>query len=79
VTSDKFSAPKPGRNPYRCANGFFDRTAAQLVGLEPYRPGHIPVVFIHGVGSSSARWTNLINELQSDPVIREASQFSSFY
>jgi len=57
---------------------FFDRTAAQLVGLEPYRPGQIPVVFIHGTGSSSGRWANLINELQSDPVIRENFQFWSF-
>jgi pimeloyl-ACP methyl ester carboxylesterase len=57
---------------------FFDRTASQLVGLEPYRPGQIPVVFIHGTGSSSGRWANLINELQSDPVIREGFQFWSF-
>ena len=57
---------------------FFDRTEAQLVGLEPYRPGQIPVVFIHGTGSSSGRWANLINDLQSDPVIREGFQFWSF-
>ena len=57
---------------------FFDRTAAQLVGLEPYRPGQIPVVFIHGTGSSSGRWANLINDLQSDPAIREGFQFWSF-
>jgi pimeloyl-ACP methyl ester carboxylesterase len=57
---------------------FFDRTAAQLVGLEPYRPGQIPVVFIHGTGSSSGRWANLINDLQSYPVIREGFQFWSF-
>jgi pimeloyl-ACP methyl ester carboxylesterase len=57
---------------------FFDRSAAQLVGLEPYRPGQIPVVFIHGTGSSSGRWANLINDLQSDPVIREGFQFWSF-
>jgi pimeloyl-ACP methyl ester carboxylesterase len=57
---------------------FFDRAAAQLVGLEPYRPGQIPVVFIHGTGSSSGRWANLINDLQSDPAIREGFQFWSF-
>jgi pimeloyl-ACP methyl ester carboxylesterase len=57
---------------------FFDRTAAQLVGLEPYRPGQIPVIFIHGTGSSAGRWADLINDLQSDPAIREGYQFWSF-
>jgi pimeloyl-ACP methyl ester carboxylesterase len=63
--------------------GFFDgnvvhRTAAHLVGLEPYRRGQIPVVFIHGTGSSAGRWANLINDLQSDAVLREGYQFWSF-
>jgi len=57
---------------------FFHRTEARLVGLEPYRAGQIPVVFIHGTGSSPGRWANLINDLQSDPVIREGYQFWSF-
>jgi pimeloyl-ACP methyl ester carboxylesterase len=57
---------------------FFHQTAPQLVGLEPYRPGQIPVVFIHGTASSSGRWANLINDLQGDPVIRERYQFWSF-
>jgi pimeloyl-ACP methyl ester carboxylesterase len=56
----------------------FDRAEAQLTGLEPYRPGQIPVVFIHGTASASGRWANLINDLQSDPVIRENFQFWSF-
>jgi len=57
---------------------FFDRASAQLVGLEPYRSGLIPVVFIHGTGSSSGRWANLINDLQSDPDIHKGFQFWSF-
>jgi pimeloyl-ACP methyl ester carboxylesterase len=57
---------------------FFDRAEAQLTGLEPYRPGQIPVVFIHGTASSSGRWANLINDLQNDPAIRENFQFWSF-
>jgi pimeloyl-ACP methyl ester carboxylesterase len=57
---------------------FFDRAEANLTGLEPYRPGQIPVVFIHGTASSSGRWAGLINDLQSDPVIRENFQFWSF-
>jgi pimeloyl-ACP methyl ester carboxylesterase len=57
---------------------FFDRVGAHLVGLEPYRRGQIPIVFIHGTGSSAGRWANLINDLQADPVIRESFQFWSF-
>ena len=57
---------------------FFDRADAQLLGLEPYRRGQIPVIFIHGTGSSPGRWANLINDLQSDPVIREGFQFWTF-
>jgi len=57
---------------------FFDRTGVQLVGLEPYRRGQIPVVFIHGTGSSAGRWANLINDLQADPIIRDGFQFWSF-
>jgi pimeloyl-ACP methyl ester carboxylesterase len=56
----------------------FDRSASQLVGLEPYRRGQIPVVFIHGTGSSPGRWANLINDLQSDAALREGFQFWSF-
>ena len=57
---------------------FFDQAATQLVGLEPYRRGQIPVVFIHGTGSGTGRWANLINDLQSDPAIRQSFQFWSF-
>ncbi len=56
----------------------FDRSATQLVGLEPYRRGQIPVVFIHGTGSRAGRWANLINDLQSDAAIREGFQFWAF-
>lgn len=57
---------------------FFRQTAAQLVALEPYRPDQIPVIFIHGTVSSPGRWADLINDLQSNPVIREHYQFWSF-
>ena len=57
---------------------YFANSASQLSGLEPYRPGQFPVVFIHGTASSSGRWADLINDLQSDPVIREHFQFWSF-
>jgi len=54
---------------------YFDNNRSPLDGLEPYRPGQIPVVFIHGTASSSGRWADLVNDLQSDPTIREHFQF----
>jgi len=54
---------------------YFDKNRFPIDGLEPYRPGQIPVVFIHGTGSSSGRWADLVNDLQSDPVIRDHFQF----
>ena len=46
--------------------------------LHPYRPGRIPVVFIHGTASSPARWAEMVNELDNDPVLRERVQFWLF-
>jgi hypothetical protein len=43
---------------------FLNRVPSQLVGLEPYKSGLFPVVFIHGTASSSGRWANMINDLQ---------------
>nr|WP_283949875.1 alpha/beta fold hydrolase [Limobrevibacterium gyesilva] len=58
---------------------FFARQPSQLVGVEPYRRGQIPVVFIHGTGSSAGRWGDMLNDLQADPVIREHFQFWVFF
>jgi pimeloyl-ACP methyl ester carboxylesterase len=57
---------------------FFDRAPSQLVALQPFVPDQIPVVFIHGTASSAGRWGDLINDLQSDPVIRDHFQFWLF-
>ncbi len=57
---------------------FFDRSASQLVGIQPYVPGEIPVVFIHGTASSAGRWADLINDLHSDATIRRHFQFWLF-
>jgi pimeloyl-ACP methyl ester carboxylesterase len=40
-----------------------------LMFMEPYRPGKIPVVLVHGTASSPARWAELVNELENDPRI----------
>ncbi|HTO08822.1 MAG TPA: alpha/beta fold hydrolase [Myxococcota bacterium] len=48
-----------------------------LFFLNPYRPGRIPVVFVHGTASSPARWAEMANELLGDP--RVASRFQLWF
>ena len=45
-----------------------------LFMLHPYRPGRIPVVFVHGTASSPARWAEMANELMNDPVLAQRYQ-----
>lgn len=49
-----------------------------LRALEPYEPGKMPVVFVHGTASSIFRWTDMVNDLQNDPAIRQHYQFWFF-
>ena len=63
--------------------GFFlgdlaTRMPTQLAGLQPYRPGRIPVVFVHGTASSAGRWAEMLNDLMNDPCIRGRFQFWFF-
>jgi pimeloyl-ACP methyl ester carboxylesterase len=71
------SDPKIWRSEFAgfLSGDYFAKDRFPIDGLEPYRPGQIPVVFIHGTGSSSGRWADLVNDLQSDPTIREHFQF----
>ncbi|QDV24464.1 esterase/lipase family protein [Aureliella helgolandensis] len=39
----------------------------RLITLEPYQPGKIPVVFIHGLLSDPFTWAEMTNELQASP------------
>ena len=62
--------------------GFLGRLAGftrpPLVSTTPYKPGLIPVVFVHGTQSSVVRWGEMFNRLQSDPEIRGRYQFWFF-
>lgn len=64
------------------ANFFGDalgaRQRARLLAREPYRPGRIPVVLVHGTRSSPGRFANLVNDLEADPRIRARYQFWFF-
>lgn len=51
---------------------------SQLILSEPYRPGRIPLVLVHGTFSSPARWAEMMNTLNADPVIRSRYQIWMF-
>jgi len=59
-----------GREPNKIPDG--------LYMTEPYRPGKIPVVLVHGTASSPVWWVELLNTLNADPKIREKYQFWYF-
>jgi pimeloyl-ACP methyl ester carboxylesterase len=46
--------------------------------MGPYRPGRIPVIFVHGTASSPARWAEMFNELSNDQVLWGKYQFWVF-
>ncbi|HLN33412.1 MAG TPA: hypothetical protein VK395_37135 [Gemmataceae bacterium] len=43
--------------------------------FEPYQPGKIPVVMVHGLLSSPVTWAPMFNDLRADPQIRDHFQF----
>jgi len=45
-----------------------------LYMLQPYDPDRIPLIFVHGLISTPRMWRNVINELESDPVLRARYQ-----
>ena len=45
-----------------------------LVSTTPYKPGLIPVVFVHGTASSIVRWMDMYNRLLADPELRSRFQ-----
>ena len=47
----------------------------QMLLIQPYERGRIPVVFVHGTASSPVWWAEMLNTLRSDPVIRKRFQF----
>ena len=51
---------------------------AQLGAITPYRPGLIPVVFVHGTASSPARWAQMYNRLANTTRIEGKYQFWFF-
>ena len=42
---------------------------------QPYSPGKVPVVFVHGTTSTPASWSEMFNTLRADQTIRQKFQF----
>lgn len=49
-----------------------------LYALEPYQPGKIPIVFVHGLLSEPLAFANAVNRLNADPEIRARYQVWAF-
>jgi len=52
--------------------------ASGLILNQPYAPGRIPVVFVHGTFSSPVTWAEMANSLMADPVLRRRYQMWTF-
>jgi pimeloyl-ACP methyl ester carboxylesterase len=46
--------------------------------LEPYQPGKIPIIFVHGLISDRSTWSNLSSELWAVPWVHARYQFWYF-
>lgn len=51
---------------------------AGLIQVQPYDPNKIPVLLVHGLQSTPAAWTPMVNTLWADPVIRRNYQIWVF-
>ena len=55
-----------------------DRQEPELLLIQPYQAGRIPVVFVHGTAGSYLQWAEMWNTLRSDPVLRRRYSFWFF-
>jgi pimeloyl-ACP methyl ester carboxylesterase len=46
-----------------------------LYMVQPYEPGKIPVLMVHGLWSTPMTWLEMFNDLRSQPEIRDRYQF----
>ena len=61
---------------------FMPEKVQQLAGLymlEPFQPGKVPVVLVHGLWSTPVTWMEMFNDLRSDPLIRRNYQFWFYF
>ena len=54
---------------------FGEEIKQHVLFMQPYQSGRIPVVLVHGTGSSPVWWAEMVNMLRSDPTLRNRYQF----
>ena len=54
---------------------FGEKIGEDFLLIQPYQVGRIPVVLVHGTGSSPVWWAEMVNTLRSDDLIRKNYQF----
>jgi pimeloyl-ACP methyl ester carboxylesterase len=61
-------------------DGQFARSSFEtgLFSLQPYQPGKVPVVLVHGLNDSYSTWFQTLNHLRNDPEIAARYQFWVF-
>jgi pimeloyl-ACP methyl ester carboxylesterase len=67
--------PVPGAGPRE------DRPGQQPVVLrtrQPYEPGKVPVVLVHGLWGNPRLWDRMVKDLEDDPALRRHYQFWTF-
>jgi pimeloyl-ACP methyl ester carboxylesterase len=55
-----------------------ERIQNQLLIHQPFEPGRIPLVLVHGTFSSPVTWAEMVNSLTADPELRRRYQVWSF-
>ncbi len=58
--------------------GFFEGNTVRENGIrmvQPYQPGRIPVLFVHGTASNPGNWAEMFNLLEADALLRRSYQF----
>ncbi len=55
-----------------------EHVRSQMILSQPYVPGRVPVVFVHGTFSSPITWAEMANSLTADPLLRSRYQLWSF-
>jgi len=55
-----------------------ERIPSNVYPMQPYEPGKIPVVFVHGTFSSPVWWAEMANTLLADDQVRRHFQFWYF-
>jgi pimeloyl-ACP methyl ester carboxylesterase len=55
-----------------------EKIKSNIYFTQPYSPGKIPVIFVHGTFSSPVWWAEMWNTLHADPILREKYQFWNY-